>query len=74
MTNDELKPCPFCGEFPLMITKGNEHTKKRSAEIYCKGCNTTMRVGAIKFTLNWCIDTVLFKWNTRQGDKPCKEG
>lgn len=47
----EIKSCPFCGGKPELITRGNEHTKKRSAEIYCKNCVLTMVVGVIRYPL-----------------------
>lgn len=62
----ELKSCPFCGDIPELITRGNAHTKKRSAEVLCHGCNTLMVVGAIRYSLEWCVDIVTSRWNTRK--------
>ena len=62
----ELKPCPFCGNVPILKEVGNDRTKKRHAEIYCKGCCTRMQVGAIRNNMQWCVDVVTEQWNTRQ--------
>ena len=62
---NKLKECPLCGSNPELITRGNEYTKKRSAEIYCKQCCMTMVVGAVRFPLQWAIKKVSEKWNTR---------
>ena len=61
----EIKECPFCGKQPELIRRGNEHTK-RSAEIICKNCGVIIKVAAIRNNLQWCVDTVIAKWNKRQ--------
>jgi Lar family restriction alleviation protein len=66
MSKEELKPCPFCGGKAEMITRGNEATKKRSAEITCTSCRATQITGAIRGSLEWCQDTAIEKWNKRQ--------
>lgn len=65
MTPEQIKPCPFCGNIPELIKRGNEHTKKVSTEIYCKNCNVLMVVGAIRNNLKWCEEKVIEKWNKR---------
>ena len=60
-----IKPCPFCGANPELTLQGNHATKNRSAKIKCNFCNVQMIVGAIRFTLEWCEDTVIEKWNKR---------
>jgi len=61
-----MKRCPFCKESKVELTlSGNDYTKKRSATIHCKNCNTKMTVGALRHNLQWCEDTVRKQWNTR---------
>lgn len=59
----ELASCPFCGGDAELILRGNEFTKKRSAEILCNKCNVVMTVGAIRNSLEWCTKIVAEKWN-----------
>ncbi len=61
----EIKNCPFCGQEPHLIWRGNASSKKRSAEIKCKNCNVEMIVGAIRNSIRWCEETVIEKWNKR---------
>jgi DNA-directed RNA polymerase subunit RPC12/RpoP len=65
MENENISKCPFCGDEAELITRGNDNTKKRSAEIECTNCHVKMVVGAIRNTTEWCIRTVLEKWNNR---------
>jgi len=61
----EIKPCPFCGNTPEVEEHGNQHTKKRYAIINCPGC-VKMTVGAVYHSTQWCVDTVIKKWNSRK--------
>jgi len=67
---DELKPCPFCGGEAELITRGNQYTKKRSAEIECGKCHTKQITGAIRGTIEWCKETAIKKWNNRVNTPP----
>lgn len=62
----DLKMCPLCGGLPELTTRGNNFTPKRSAEIKCTKCRLLLVVGAIQSSLDWAIDTVKNKWNTRE--------
>lgn len=64
----ELRPCPICGGEAELLTRGNDVTKKRSAEIKCKECGCLLVVGAIRFPLTWAVKKVSDKWNTRTAD------
>jgi hypothetical protein len=66
LTKEEILPCPFCNGEPILIERGNEHTRKRSAEIECTSCHVKMIVGAIHNSLEWCKETVIEKWNERE--------
>ena len=61
----EILNCPFCGQEAELILRGNDWTKRRSAEIKCNKCNVIMIVGAIHGTLDWCTKKVIEKWNKR---------
>jgi Restriction alleviation protein Lar len=61
----KLLPCPFCGGIPNIIRIGNEHTKKRSVEVKCPICYTIQKTGAIRFSLDWCENVAVEKWNKR---------
>lgn len=64
MTRDLLN-CPFCGNSPEIMLRGNEFTNSRSAEIKCRGCGVKMIVGAIRKSLDWANEMVTKKWNLR---------
>lgn len=61
----ELKPCPFCGGKASLLKRGNDYTRKRSAEIRCEDCKAMVLTGAIRNSLEWCERTVIEKWNKR---------
>lgn len=67
-----LLPCPFCGNIPELITRGNNYSKKRSAEVYCKPCHLITTVGVIRFPLQWAVDKVTERWNTRHYNNPIR--
>ena len=62
----ELKPCPFCGGEANLIKRGNEFTKKRSAEVRCQKCRVIQTTSAIRNSLEWCVNTAVEKWNKRE--------
>jgi len=63
-----LKSCPFCGEIPVIIKRGNSATRRRAAIVACTTplCRIEMKVGAIRNTLEWCEQMVIERWNTRK--------
>ena len=63
--NTDLLNCPFCGGNAELITRGNNATKKRSAEVECTQCHTKQITGAIYKDLMWCAKTAIEKWNKR---------
>ncbi len=60
-----LSDCPFCGSEPEVSHIGNNHTKKRTIEIKCKGCNVKMRNSAMKNNFSWLESVSVKKWNNR---------
>lgn len=60
-----LKYCPFCGGESKMTLRGNNTTKKRSAEVRCIRCGTKQVTGAIRNDLKWCEIQAIEKWNER---------
>lgn len=67
MSKEKLKDCPFCGNHPELKQKGNNFTKKRSVEIRCKNklCAARQITGALKYSLEWCEEIAIGKWNKR---------
>jgi len=65
ITEKELLPCPFCGKNAELITRGNDHTKKRSAEVECSYCHIKQITGAIRNSIEWCKEIAIHKWNKR---------
>jgi len=77
---EKLLPCPLCGGIAELVERGNIHNKKRSAEISCASCGVKIIVAAIYNTLEWCVEAVSKKWNTRPSvsqpmrEEKCPEG
>lgn len=67
--NTNLQICPFCGGEAKLILRGNEFTKKRSAEIECVECRTIQVTAAIHSSLEWCRNKAIEKWNKRNNTK-----
>lgn len=68
MSDTNLKPCPFCGGAPILKEVGNNRTKGRHAQIKCRNCFAGIQVGALKNTIEWCVEKVIKQWNTREKD------
>ena len=66
-TNDELLPCPFCGEKPIWWLKGNADLvgHKRVITIKCPNCRTTQETGIIHSTTDLGCEIAITKWNAR---------
>lgn len=62
-----LKDCPFCpgGGNPYVHAIGNEHTKKRGAEVGCKQCRFKKEIGVIRYSVEWAVTKAIEVWNTR---------
>lgn len=67
MIEANLLPCPFCSGQAKLITRGNDYSKKRSAEVECTKCHTKQITGAIRNNTAWCVLTAIKQWNTRNG-------
>ena len=63
--NEELKPCPFCGNTPVWWLKGNMRTPSRTITIQCHNCGVTMSKSALRLDLNWLMNLCVEKWNNR---------
>jgi len=61
----EFLPCPFCGEMPYVMSKGNMNTKKRSVIVKCGGCLVKRETGAIRHGFKWCYEKAAEVWNQR---------
>lgn len=40
MSDENIKPCPFCGNSPELTTHGNDTAMSRTAKIQCGKCGT----------------------------------
>ena len=84
MGKEELKPCPFCGEFPYFKKLTNGYTQPYFtiiAEIGCKRCDFKM-IGENKFDidvnmnmdmLNDGISKMIKTWNNRIENEQYKD-
>lgn len=67
MTQPKLKPCPFCGETPLLYL----HMGYYRVECQNKECPSRLTASANK-------NDIVNAWNTRlkpkKADEPCEEG
>ena len=52
----EFLPCPFCGEMPHVMPKGNSYTKKRAVTVKCKGCRIERTDAALVQGFDWLYD------------------
>lgn len=60
-----LLPCPFCGNIPEVRCIGNNATKSRRIELYCRGCRINRRDGVIRQSVEWLESVVVKNWNQR---------
>lgn len=64
----DFLPCPFCGNPPLVIYKGNDHTAKKSVTVKCPKCRVERTDAALRGRENhwlWLRETALKNWNAR---------
>lgn len=68
MTQDNLKPCPFCpsGGEPIIQIIGNDFSnKQKGAIVGCKECGFKKKILVIRFSIDWAIAQGVADWNTR---------
>lgn len=67
MNESELKlsKCPFCGDEPELIRKGNEHTKSIEITIKCPTCRIERTNAAIYYGFDWLERVSIESWNKR---------
>lgn len=66
--NDELLPCPFCGETPVWYIKGNpsEINRKRTVVVKCPLCGTRQETSVFHLPTKFgCVEAIT-KWNMRK--------
>lgn len=61
----EFFHCPFCGDMPYVIPKGNSHTKKRSVTVKCKACRVEVTTAALTHGFDWLYEKAAKGWNRR---------
>lgn len=59
MSNEKLKPCPFCGSTDIVITQ--EHGLLSGGYAMCRGCYATTRSSIY-------TDEAVANWNRRPHD------
>ena len=57
--------CPFCGDRPYVMPKGNMHTKKRSVTVKCKKCRIQRTDAALSHGFEWLYRVAADNWNKR---------
>ena len=71
-TNDNLLPCPFCGEQkPLWYLKGQADAinKQRTIVVKCPTCGTEQRTSVFRLPLKFGCISAEAKWNLREWEK-----
>jgi hypothetical protein len=58
-------PCPFCGDSPHVMPKGNSYTKKRSVTVKCKTCRIERTDAALSHGFDWLYKVAAESWNSR---------
>ena len=61
----KLSPCPFCGESPKVIYKGNDQTRDRSITVKCPKCRVQRTDAAIRHNFEWLEAVAFENWNKR---------
>ena len=62
---DALKPCPFCGTYPILTFMGNVSTKSRKVEIKCPSCRASMLNAGIRSSAERLARMTIINWNNR---------
>ena len=57
--------CPFCGDKPYVMPRGNSHTKKRSVTVKCKSCRIERTDSALHHGFEWLYRVAAENWNKR---------
>ena len=68
MSEEKLKPCPFCGGEALLTASVNDHTKKRLINIKCQDCSVQRTDGTIRHDMEWLCSVAVKLWNNRTTD------
>lgn len=65
--NDNLLPCPFCGEKPIWYLKGYADAimKRRVIVVKCPYCRTTQETAVLKLSTETGCLMAEIKWNRR---------
>ena len=61
----EFLPCPFCGDDPHVMPKGNSQTKKRSVTVKCKTCRIERTDAALRYGFDFLYEVAAKNWNQR---------
>jgi hypothetical protein len=61
----EFFPCPFCGDAPHVMPKGNRNTNKRSVTVKCKTCRIERTDAALNHGFDWLYKVAAESWNKR---------
>jgi len=61
----EFSPCPFCGDMPHVIPKGNRYTKKRSVTVKCNTCRVQVTNSTLRHGFEWLYEKSAEGWNRR---------
>lgn len=74
-TNDNLLPCPFCGDKPIWYLKGYSDAinKKRTIVVRCPTCGTTQETAVLKLSTQMGCLMAEGKWNLREWKKEEKK-
>lgn len=71
--NENLLPCPFCGETPVwyLVGQADAINKKRTIVVRCPCCGTEQRTSVFHMPLKFGCISAEAKWNmrTNQEDK-----
>ena len=64
----EFSVCPFCGDNPHVLPKGNSYTKKRSVTVKCKTCRIERTDAALSQGFDFLYKVAAKNWNQRYTD------